>query len=44
MSDTLQGREDQLKVKEYMKEIEKKREQYYHEETLVTDENIIEPN
>lgn len=35
LSDTLQGREEQLKVKGYMKDIENKREQYYHEETLV---------
>ena len=35
LSDTLQGREEQLKVKGYMKDIENKREQYYHEEKLV---------
>ena len=34
-SDSLQGREQQLEIKKYMQEIERKREQFYHEETMV---------
>lgn len=30
MSDTLAGREEQLQIKKYIEEIDKKRQQYYH--------------
>lgn len=36
-SDTLQGREQQIEIKNYIKEIEKKREEIYHQETIVLD-------
>jgi FKBP-type peptidyl-prolyl cis-trans isomerase len=35
-SDTLQGRGEQIEIKNYIKEIEKKREEIYHQETIVT--------
>ena len=34
-SDALQGREEQIELKKYMKDLEHKRDQFYHEETLV---------
>lgn len=34
-SDTLQGREEQMELKKYIRDIDKKREQFYHEETMV---------
>lgn len=34
LSDTLQGREQQIEVKEYIKDVEKRRDQFYQEETL----------
>jgi len=36
-SDTLQGREEQIEIKKYIQDIDKKREQFYHEETMVFD-------
>ena len=35
MSDTLADRSDQMEIKKYLDDVQKKREQYYHEETLV---------
>ena len=35
MSDTLAERSDQIEIKKYLDDLEKKREQFYHEEALV---------
>ena len=35
MSDTLAERSDQIEIKKYLDDLEKKREQFYHEQTLV---------
>jgi hypothetical protein len=35
ISDTLLGRQEQIELKGYIKDVEKKREQDFHEETLV---------
>ena len=36
--DTLKGREQQIDVKHYLKDIEKQREEHFHEETMVDSE------
>jgi hypothetical protein len=34
-SDTLKGREDQIEIKKYLQEIEKQKEEHFHQQTIV---------